>query len=809
VYVSYNWLNHYVDLGGISPDELAEKITKSGIEVEDIEYVGKKVNEVVVGHIVSCEKHPDADKLNVCQVDIGSDNLQIVCGAPNVRQGQKVVVAKPGAVLPGGMEIKQVTLRGVESSGMICSLQELGVPEKFVPQQFAEGIYVFTDDVTIGEDVNALLNLNDAVLELDVLANRADALSMLGVAYEVAAILNTSVRLPDEEPEQRGKEKASDYVKVEVEAKDLNPYYGAFIIKDLVIKPSPVWMQNYLLAAGIRPINNVVDITNFVLLEYGQPLHAFDFDKFASSKVLVRRAKDGEEIVTLDGQTRKLTAENLVITNGTVPTALAGVMGGLDSEVTDETTAILLEAAYFDGTSVRRTVRATGLRSESSTRYEKGVDPARVRKAGLRASLLLEKYAEGKVLQGVSEFDELDYSEKTVVIESDKVNKRLGSSITDDEMKEVLERLQFSYTKTGSTFTIQVPTRRQDIAIFEDMLEEIARIYGYDALPFTLPQGGSQAGGLTEEQELKRVVNGYLQGAGLMENRTYSLTDASHAEKLMSPEIKERNPVPIALSRPMSEDHAYLRLSILPDLLRSLSYNGARNQDNIAYYEIGSIFVSEETALTKQPDELRRASGAITGNWVDHKWQGEVKPVDFYVVKGIVEGLFSKLKLNVTFEQAKLEDMHPGRTALIKRNGEVIGFLGQIHPLFAKEKDLKETYVFDINLEAVLEAYDNEPSFTAIPKYPQIARDIAFILDDTVQAGDVQELIKEVGAPLVRTVDVFDVYEGENLEDGKKSVAYHLIYQDPEKTLKDEEVEASYEKIVDAVKSQFGGFVRS
>ena len=810
MYVSYNWLNNYVDLGGISPEALAEKITKSGIEVEGVEYiVSEKSTDVVVGHVVSCEKHPDADKLNLCQVDVGTEQLQIICGAPNVAEGQKVVVAKPGAVLPGNFKIKKVKLRGIESNGMICSLQELGVKEKFIPSEFTDGIYVLPEYAAVGETADKLLNLSDAVLELDVLANRADALSMLGIAYEVGAILGKPVILPNEQVESKSAEQAADMVSVEVEAKDLNPYYGAFIIKDVVIKPSPIWMQNYLLAAGIRPINNVVDITNYVLLEYGQPLHAFDFERFNSDRVLVRRATEGEEIVTLDNQTRKLTAENLVITNGTEPAALAGVMGGADSEVTAETKTILLEAAFFDSLSVRKTVKETGLRSESSTRFEKGVDPKRVKKAGFRACHLLEKYAEGTVLQGLSEYDDLDYSERTVEINANIVNQRLGSEISKDEIASILQRLQFPFEQNDADFIVTIPTRRQDITIFEDILEEIVRIYGYDRLPFTLPEGDGQVGALSERQRLRREINSYFQGVGLMENRTYSLTNKKDIEKLISPEIQTQSPIPVALAKPMSEDHKYLRLSLLPDLIRSLTYNLARNQSDVAYYEIGSIFVSQEEKITKQPDEILRAAGAVTGNWIDNAWQGEVRPVDFYVVKGIIEGLFNLLKLSVTFEQAKIKDMHPGRTAVIKLKGRTIGFVGQIHPLLAKEADLKETYVFDIHLDAVLDAYENVPSFTEIPKYPAVSRDIAFILDQEVLAGDVQHLIKEIGAPLVKKVDIFDVYQGEHLEQGKKSIAYHLLYQDPEKTLKDDEVETSYEKIVKAVAEKFSGYVRS
>jgi len=803
-------LNRYVDLGGISPEELAEKITNSGIEVDGVEYIAsERATDVVVGHVVSCEKHPDADKLHLCQVDVGTEHLQIICGAPNVAEGQKVAVAKPGAVLPGNFKIKKVKLRGVESNGMICSLQELGVKEKFIPVEFADGIYVFSDETVIGEPVDTHLNLKDIVLELDVLANRADALSMLGVAYEVGAILEKPVSLPNEEVTSNSKEQAADLVSVEVEAEDLNPYYGAFIIKDVVIKPSPTWMQNDLLAAGIRPINNVVDITNFVLLEYGQPLHAFDFEKFNSDKVFVRQAEDGEEIITLDGETRKLTAENLLITNGAVPTALAGVMGGADSEVTAQTKTILLEAAYFDAISVRKTVKETGLRSEASTRFEKGVDPKRVKRAGLRACHLLEKYADGTVLQGVSEYDALDYSEKIVEVHTDKVNQKLGSAMHAAEIASILDRLQFSFEQHDKAFTITIPTRRQDVAIFEDMLEEIGRIYGYDRLPFTLPAGEGQTGALSEKQRLRREIKSYFQSAGLMENRTYSLTNHQDIKKLISPEIRAQSPVPVALARPMSEDHKYLRLSLLPDLIHALTYNLARNQNDVAYYETGSVFVSQEEKIIKQPIEILRAAGAVTGNWIDNTWQGEVKPVDFYVVKGIMEGLFNLLRLSITFEQAKIKDMHPGRTAVMKLDDHIIGFVGQLHPLVAKEADLKETYVFDLNLDTVLNAYENVPSFTEIPKYPAISRDIAFILDEDIPAGDVQSLIQEIGAPLVKQVHIFDFYQGEHLEEGKKSIAYHIIYQDTKKTLKDEEVEASYQKIVKAAADKFHGYVRS
>ncbi|QDP40812.1 phenylalanine--tRNA ligase subunit beta [Radiobacillus deserti] len=801
MFVSLNWLKNYVDIDGISPDELAEKITKSGIEVEGIEYVAEKSTNVVIGYVESCEKHPNADKLNLCQVNVGNEVLQIVCGAPNVAHGQKVAVAKPGAVLPGNFKIKKAKLRGVESNGMICSLQELGVDEKFVPKDIADGIFVFPDHVEVGADATKELNLNDAILELGLTPNRSDALSMLGVAYEVAAILDLPIKLPDVEVNPSDG-KASDKVSVLVEAQDLNPYYGAFVIENIEVGPSPLWMKNYLIAAGIRPINNVVDITNYVLLEYGQPLHAFDYDQFGSNEVVVRRAKDGEVIQTLDEQERKLSTDHLVITNGKDPVALAGVMGGANSEVSDQTKTVLLEAAYFSPAAVRTSSKDHGLRSESSARFEKGVDPNRVQLAGLRACQLLSQYANGTVLSGVVEHDQLGKQEKTVKMNVSKVNDRLGTTISNEEAADILRKLRFEFQADGENFTVSIPTRRQDITIFEDMVEEIARIYGYDRLPYTLPQGASQAGGLTNYQLLKREVKRFLEGVGLSETITYSLTSDERANMLVSPEIKEVSVRPVRLAMPMSEDHSTLRLSILPELLASLGYNVARKQQNLAYYEVGTVFASQEEETTKQPDERLRVAGALTGTWLEQPWQQERKEVDFYLVKGIVEGLLSKLSVTAHVVQTKLDGLHPGRTAQLFVGETSIGFIGQLHPTLQKAFGLKDTYVFDLDLEFLFRVHEDEPSFEKIPRFPSVSRDIALVVEENIQAGKVQATIEEVGGPLLQDVQVFDVYQGEHLAKGKKSIAFNLLYLDPERTLTDEEVEESYQAILEAVKDK-------
>jgi phenylalanyl-tRNA synthetase beta chain len=808
MFVSLNWLKQYVNIDNITPEELAERITRSGIEVEGIERVAPESTNVVVGYVESCEQHPNADKLNLCQINVGTETYQIICGAPNIAQGQKIAAALPGARLPGGMKIKKAKLRGVESNGMVCSLQELGIDEKFVPKEFAEGIFVFPEDTEVGTPVAELLNLDDVILELGLTPNRADAMSMLGVAYEVAAILNKEVNLPDE-AYPTSDSKAADFVQVKVEDGELNPYYGAYVIENVKIAPSPLWMRNYLMAAGIRPINNVVDITNYVLLVYGQPLHAFDYDKVATKEIIVRTANEGEAMQTLDDQERTLKGDELVITNGKEPIALAGVMGGANSEVSNQTTTVLLEAAYFDSRAIRRSSKHHNLRSEASSRYEKGIDPNRVKKAGAYAVRLLAEYAGGTVAEGVVEFDELDRQEKKVELDTASVNARLGTAISDDEIASILTRLQFRFEQDNSQFTVSIPTRRGDISLFEDMLEEIARIYGYDNIPYTLPEGEAFAGKLTTKQYLKRQLKQYLQGAGLMETITYSLTSKARTEMLVSPEVKEQSVHAVALKMPMSEEHSHLRISLLPELVDTLSYNVARKQDNLGYFEFGRVFLSEEEQTTEQPIETARLAGAITGTWMEQPWQQEKKPVDFYVVKGIVEGIFAQLDLEPVFEQAQVEGYHPGRTATVSHNGRAVGVVGQLHPTVQKAYDLKETYVFDLDVAYLMDQYQEEPSFRTVPRHPSVTRDIALVVDESAHAGDIQRTIKEAGGELVQQVQIFDVYQGEHMEAGKKSIAYTVLYQDPTRTLTDEEVEASYNSIMEAVRAAHGAELRS
>jgi phenylalanyl-tRNA synthetase beta chain len=803
MFVSYKWLQEYVDLSGITAEELAEKITKSGIEVEGVETLNEGIKGVVVGHVLEREQHPNADKLSKCLVDIGEgEPVQIICGAPNVDKGQKVAVAKVGAVLPGNFKIKRAKLRGEESHGMICSLQELGIESKLVAKEYAEGIFVFPNDAQVGEDAIALLNRDDKVLELGLTPNRSDCLSMIGVAYEVAAILGREVKLSSIESHPAS-EKASDYIKVSVEAAEDNPLYVAKVIKNVKIGPSPLWMQGRLMAAGIRPHNNVVDITNYVLLEYGQPLHAFDYDRLGSKEIVVRRAKDGEVIETLDDVKRELTSDHLVITNGTVPVALAGVMGGANSEVRADTTTVLLESAYFKGATVRKASKDHGLRSEASARFEKGVDPNRVRAAAERAADLMVKYAGGEVLEGTVEADQLHVEPAVVSVTLEKINRVLGTELSMEQVEDIFARLQFETSTDHGRITVTVPTRRGDITIEEDLIEEVARLYGYDNLPKTLPISASTPGKLTDYQQKRRIVRRFLEGAGLYQAVTYSLTSEEKADQYA---LEKREP--IKLSMPMSEDRSRLRLSIVPQLLEVLKYNLARQIDSVAVYEIGSVFLANGS--DELPEEREHVAAAVTGLWHVHSWQGEKKPVDFFVLKGILEGLFARLGLenDIEFRKANLEGMHPGRTAEVYLKGNRVGFIGQIHPNVQKEMDLKETYVFELSLKSILEAETAPLHYEPIPRFPSITRDIALVVEKEKTAGELENIIKNAGGNLLKEVQVFDLYEGEHMEPGKKSIAFSLKYYDPERTLTDEDVNKAHEKVLQAVKEQAGAVLR-
>lgn len=779
--ISNEWLKEYVTIDD-SVSNLAERITRTGIEVDDLIDYTKDIKNLVVGFVKSKEKHPDADKLNVCQVDIGEDEpVQIVCGAPNVDAGQYVIVAKVGGRLPGGIKIKRAKLRGERSEGMICSLQEIGISSNYIPKSFESGIFVFSESQVPGTDALQALYLDDQVMEFDLTPNRADALSMIGTAYEVAALYNTKMTKPETTSNEL-ELSANDELTVTIENEDKVPYYSARVVHDVTIEPSPIWMQVRLIKAGIRPINNVVDISNYVLLEYGQPLHMFDQDAIGSQQIVVRQANEGEKMTTLDDTERELLTSDIVITNGQTPIALAGVMGGDFSEVKEHTSNIVIEGAIFDPVSIRHTSRRLNLRSESSSRFEKGIATEFVDEAVDRACYLLQTYANGKVLKDRVSAGELGAFITPIDITADKINRTIGFDLSQNDIVTIFNQLGFDTEINDDVITVQVPSRRKDITIKEDLIEEVARIYGYDDIPSTLPVFEKVTSGqLTDRQYKTRMVKEVLEGAGLDQAITYSLVSKEDATAFA---MQQRQTIDLLM--PMSEAHASLRQSLLPHLIEAASYNVARKNKDVKLFEIGNVFFANGEG--ELPDQVEYLSGILTGDYVVNQWQGKKETVDFYLAKGVVDRVSEKLNLEFSYRRADIDGLHPGRTAEILLENKVIGFIGELHPTLAADNDLKRTYVFELNFDALMAVSVGYINYQPIPRFPGMSRDIALEVDQNIPAADLLSTIHAHGGNILKDTLVFDVYQGEHLEKGKKSIAIRLNYLDTEETLTDERV---------------------
>ena len=795
--VSYNWLKQYTNVED-NANALAEKITRGGIEVEGVEYLAEEISNVVVGYVVSKEKHPDAEKLNVCQVNVGEEeNLQIVCGAPNVDAGQYVIVAKVGAKLPG-IKIKKAKLRGVESQGMICSLAELGLSKSVVPKNYQEGIYVFETEQELGSDVVEVLGLNDYILDLSITPNRADALSMRGLTYELGALYNNKVGFNDVEKEENYE---ATSLQVAIESDSCRNYVGQ-VVKNVEVKSSPLWLQTRLMNSGIRPINNIVDITNYVLLEFGQPMHAFDKD-LVGDKIVVRDAKEGEVLETLDGEERKLQTTDLVITDGTRAIALGGVMGGKNTEVSEETKNIILESAYFNPTTVRRTSAAHGLRSDSSARFEKGIDPNMQKAALARAvELILELCPNAVVESSVGVVNKEE--EKVVEITTSYINNYLGITLSTEEIVAILEGLSFTVEVTGENLVVKVPTRRPDISIKQDLVEEVIRIYGYDNLASTLPKfSKTTKGGLTYSQRMVRDLRAVYASLGFNDTINYSLVSEEEATEYT---LEDHHKVRLLM--PMTETHSTLRQSLVPGLLNTVQYNVARKQKDLKLLEIGRVFFGSGDDNI-QPKETLYLSAALTGEERATKWLKESSLLDFFAAKGYLEVVFDRLGLDekVTYKKSKLEGMHPGRFAEVYLGEKRIGFIGEVHPQVADKLGLNTTYVFEINLDEVISESKVKPKYEEVTKYPEITRDIAMLVDVKDEYQNIYNVIESVNSKLITKVELFDLYVGAELLVGKKSLALTITYSDKQKTLTDEEVTAVHDKVLSAL-TEYGAIIR-
>ncbi|GAA3008721.1 phenylalanine--tRNA ligase subunit beta [Tetragenococcus solitarius] len=803
--VSYKWLNEFVDVSHVTAQKLADQMSLTGIEVEGVSYPNAGLKKIVVGDVKECGPHPDSDHLSICQVDVGQDELlQIVCGAPNIKAGIKVIVALPSARITGNKKIKKGKIRGQVSNGMICSLQELGYNESVVPREYAEGIYYLPDEAVPGQEVYPYLAMDDAIIELDITPNRADALSMRGVAFETGAIYNKKPTFLKKELEESGS-KAADKIDVKVMDKNDAPSYQIRLIENVKVKPSPRWLQNRLMNIGIRPINNVVDVTNYILMYYGQPLHAFDYDRLTGQKIVVRRAKEGEQLVTLDGETRTLSEQNIAITDGQKPVALAGVMGGLDSEITDSTTTVALEAALFDPAVVRRTSQAFNLHSESSARFEKGINLATIDEACEQACALIAELADGKALSGAVKASDVQPQDIEVHTSLQRLNNYLGTHLTVSTVNNIFAALGFGYHENEENYTVIVPPRRWDIHIEADIVEEVARIYGYNNLPSTLPSGETVAGTLTDSQIKTRKVRTFLEAAGLSEAISYALTSEEKSLQFTNTDSKLTR-----LDWPMTADRSVLRLNLISGLLDDVAYNVARRNEQVALYEIGRIFYQEKESKIDLPQENNHVAFVLSGEWTTNDWQTKAEKVDFYRAKGILEELFAELKLadKITYRKTTaLKEMHPGRSAEIFLEGESIGFVGQVHPTITKQYEIPETYAAELDLDAILKI---RPGFHYVPvtKYPRVTRDIALIIKENIDNQTIVQTIKQLAGKFLQDVSLFDVYQGENIEEGFKSMAYRLTFVNQEATLTDEQVNQAMRKVEKALTEELSATIR-
>ncbi|MDU3555417.1 MAG: phenylalanine--tRNA ligase subunit beta [Streptococcus anginosus] len=799
--VSYKWLKELVDVTVLS-EELAEKMSTTGIEVEGVSSPAEGLSKIVVGEVISCEDVAETH-LHVCQVNVGEEALrQIVCGAPNIRAGIKVMVALPGARIADNYKIKKGKIRGLESLGMICSLGELGISDSIVPKEFSDGIQILPEEAVPGDSVFPYLDLDDEIIELSITPNRADALSMRGVAYEVAAIYDKSVHFKDF-PLLETQDQAGEQLSVAIET-DKAPFYVARILENVTIAPSPQWLQNLLMNAGIRPINNVVDVTNYILLYFGQPMHAFDLDTFEGNQIVVRKAHVGEKLVTLDDEERDLETSDLVIAVADKPVALAGVMGGAATEISPQSRRVVLEAAVFDGTSIRKTSGRLNLRSESSSRFEKGINLATVTEALDAAASMIADLAGATVQAGIVSAGQVDTSDVEVVSTLADVNRVLGTELTYTDIEDVFRRLGFGLTGNAEEFTVSVPRRRWDIHIEADLYEEIARIYGYDKLPATLPKGDGTAGQLTETQKLRRKVRTVAEGAGLTEVITYALTTPEKAVQFST------NPSNLTeLMWPMTVDRSVLRQNMVAGILDTVAYNVARKNKDLALYEIGKVFEQKGNPQEELPTEINSFAFALTGLVTEKDFQTSAIPVDFFYAKGILEALFDRLGLKVEYTATQaLTSMHPGRTATVSLDGQVIGFVGQVHPVTAKDYNIPETYVAEINLTAIEQVIQPAKPFVEITKFPAVTRDIALLLKAEISHKEVVEAIEAAGVKRLTDIKLFDVFSGEKLGLGMKSMAYTLTFQNPEDTLEDEEVARYMEKIQKSLEVTIGAEVR-
>ena len=788
-----SWIKSFVPGLDCTAQEYTDAMTLTGTKVEGFERLDEDLDKIVVGQVKKIDKHPDADKLVICQVDVGDRQIQIVTGAPNVYEGMKTPVCLDGGRVagghdgsrtPGGIKIKKGKLRGIESDGMMCSIEELGSSRDYYPDAPESGLYDMGQDAVVGSDAIEALGLHDVVFEYEITSNRVDCYSIIGIAREAAATFHKDFVLPDIKPTGNN-ENVNDMISVDVEDGDLCKRYCARMVKNIKLAPSPEWMQRRLAASGIRPINNIVDITNYVMEEYGQPMHAYDYDTIADHKIVVRRAKDKEVFCTLDGQDRTLDSSMLMICDGEKAIGLAGIMGGENSKITDDVKTMLFEAACFDGANIRISAKKAGLRTDASGKFEKGLDPYNAEAAINRACELIEELGAGEVVGGMVDVFPVKPEEKVLPFEPDKYNKLLGTDVSSDEMLKYFDKLEIEYNESDNT--LHIPSFRQDLLRTCDMAEEVARFYGYDKIPVTLPSGESTSGKLSFKLRVESVAREVAQFCGFSQSMNYSFESPKAFDKLLVPENSDLR-LAIRILNPLGQDFSIMKTQALNGMLTSLATNYNRKNKNVRLYEIGNIYIPKALPLTELPDERTQFTLGMYGDG------------DFFTMKGVVEEFFEKAGLDgrITYDpEDKKSFLHPGRQADIIYDGVKVGYLGEVHPQVCENYNIGDrVYYADIDMPYIVEHACFDKKYEGIAKFPTSTRDISLVVDKQVLIGTMENAIIKKGGKLLESCELFDIYEGEQVGEGKKSVAFSLVFRAKDRTLSDTEISEIMDKIL-------------
>ena len=795
---SLSWIKAYVPGLDVTAQEYTDAMTLTGTKVETFEKLDADLDKIVIGQILSIERHPDADKLIICQVNIGEKTIQIVTGAPNVHVGDKVPVVLDGGRVagghdgkktPGGIPIKKGKLRGIESDGMMCSIEELGSSRDMYPEAPEYGIYIFPEDAVVGESAVKALGLDDVVFEYEITSNRVDCYSVIGIAREAAATFHKEFK-PPVVTATGNSEDVHDYVKVIVKDTDLCPRYCARVVKNIKIAPSPVWMQRRLASNGIRPINNIVDITNYVMEEYGQPMHAYDYDTLAGHEIVVRRAGADEKFVTLDGQERTMDENVLMICDGEKAVGIAGIMGGENSMITDDVKTMMFEAACFDGTNIRLSAKRIGLRTDASGKFEKGLDPNNAEDAINRACQLIEELGAGEVVGGMVDVYTKKKEPVRIPFQPERINALLGTDVSEEDMLSYFKKIDLGYD--AEKREVIAPTFRHDLFRMADLAEEVARFYGYDNIPTTLPKGESTLGKLPFEVRIEGIARDVAEFSGFSESMNYSFESPKVFDKLLIPEDSELRK-PIVISNPLGEDFSVMRTLPLNGMLSSLAFNYNHRNKNVRLYELAKVYLPKTLPLTELPDERVQFT------------MGMYSEGDFYVMKGVVEEFFSKagIRGKISYDpKAGKTFLHPGRQANIIYNGEVMGYLGEIHPQVADNYGIGDkTYVAVLDMPVVVKYADFDRKFTGIARFPAVTRDLSMVVPHEILAGDIEDMIVQRGGKILESYQLFDVYEGSQIKAGYKSMAYSVVFRAKDKTLEESEINTAMKKILNGLSS--------